>query len=179
VPIELVLLGVIAVIFLVIFFFLHLELSTRKRRLVQDIKVILRDLPFKLSEHNREEQSKLNIISKFLKWELEEKGKSRYVEDEFFKQYRHTVDDLLTYYNSKQEVWSILDEVIMLRNKITWLDTLSIGELERIQATIEKYYDSELPKSDVDIKSALFRANSILDHFIPMYGSKEMYGVRG
>jgi hypothetical protein len=174
---ELILLGVIAVIFLVIFFFLYLELSTRKRRLVQDIKFILRDLPYKVPAHKSEEQSKLHSISKFLKLELEEEDRSKNAEEDFLEQYRNMKDYGLRNAIYEEEAKSIIDEAKTLRKKITWLDGLSIGELEKIQATIEKYYDSELPKSDVDVKYALSRANSILDHFIPMSSPKENTGV--
>ena len=50
VPLEVVFIGVIAAVFLVIFFFLYLELSTRRRRLVQGLRIILSNLPVKLSE---------------------------------------------------------------------------------------------------------------------------------
>jgi hypothetical protein len=177
VPTELVLLGMIAIIFLIIFFFLYLELSTRKRRLVQDTKIILIDLPFKLSVHKKEEQSKLSSISELLKLVLDGEVRSMYTENEFLNQSSYTQDEISRHYSDKAPL--IIREVIKLGNKVAWLDALSIGELERILTTIENYYNSELPKSDVDIKSALSRANSILDHFIPMYSPKGNTRVQG
>jgi hypothetical protein len=64
----------------------------------------------------------------------------------------------------------IPEQVATLKDKINRLDALSIGELERIQAIVGKYY-SKLPKyyqkeSGTDIESILYRTNCMLDQFM-------------
>jgi len=171
VPTELVLLGVIAVVFLVVFFFLYLELSTRKRRLIQEIKIILADLPYRLPEYSIQPWMQ-NSIAKEFKLNLQERQDEKQQETlegrGFFDESPPSITK-----EQKDEAQAIREDFARLGNRMKWLNGLSIGQLEKIQARIEKYYDSELPKSkQVNVKSVLSRANRILDDFIPMNDAK-------
>jgi hypothetical protein len=76
-PVELILLGVIAIIFTIVFFFLYVELSTRKRRLVQEIKITLEDLPDKLSERKAKDGTSLGDDAAQEKDKLDKKIKEK------------------------------------------------------------------------------------------------------
>lgn len=147
VPVELIIIGVIIVVFSVIFAFLHLELSTRKKRLVQKVETRLKDLPSKLSEKSKDGDTVADAVHEF----FHTKGT-----DKDFK----SLGEKLGFYSDT----SVQTEAGILMKKITKLSYLSIGELESIQTMVEDYH-SKIPEN-WGIKRVLSRINQMLEPFI-------------
>jgi hypothetical protein len=148
-PVELVMIGIIATIFSVIFIFLHIELSTRKKRLVQKVETTLKDLPSKLSERSLDEDPIAKAIHEYFHTEgtiedfkvLQKKLEFENLSDKFAEKHART-----------------------LMKKIKKLKELSIGELENLLTIIEAYH-SQLPEK-ISINRVLSRVNDMLEPFV-------------
>jgi hypothetical protein len=156
VPVELIMIGVFGAVFSVIFIFLHIELSTRKRSLIRDVETSIKDLPSKLTERSEKEDPDAEAVHEYFH--------SKGTEEDF-----KSLELRLSYDKSVKE------QARNLMKRLPTLKKLSIGELERVHTMIEEY-GSHYPEK-FSVNRVLTRVHDILEPFVTTGQNSEGAGT--